>query len=226
MIPYASALPNKECLEMLDRYYDKWRFLLSPASVRSVSKKREHLLYNRGYAIDNGVYSDYVRNKKWDENSFLKLLDRFSEHCDWIVIPDSIGDWEATLSLFMIWVNKLFYYHRPLMLVAQDGAEKNNYREIKGITKNSSRIIEGGIGIFIGGSTEWKLSHSRKIAQICRENNSRCHIGRVNSSKRVQLCYSWGATSFDGSGMSRFRETSRVVSKEVAYQEKQPRLFF
>ena len=224
MIPYTSAIPKLECLDELLKYCDDWRMLLSPASYPSINKSNEHLMLKHGYAIDNGIYADWVKDRDWDEDKFFMILDRYAARADWIVIPDSIGDWDKTISLFMIWVNKLFHYHRPLMIVAQDGAEQNDYREIRGLTKNGHRMIDGGIGVFIGGTTEWKLNNAGKIAKICRDNNALCHIGRVNSAKRVRMCWNWGATSFDGSGMSRFSLTARYVSSELLMlrtQEKQ-----
>tara|TARA_R110000737_G_scaffold352251_1_gene397465 strand:- start:6905 stop:7561 length:657 start_codon:yes stop_codon:yes gene_type:complete len=218
MIPYTSALPKKECLVILDKYYNGWRFLLSPASVRSVSKKREHLLYKYGYAIDNGCYADWNKGRPFNEKGFIKLLDKWADHADWIVIPDSIGNWKETLAMFMIWVYKLKVFKRPLLLVAQDGCEENNFKQLKSIANS-------GIGIFIGGSTDFKLKNGKVISNICKERDVICHVGRVNSAKRVRLCSYWGVSSFDGSGMSIFSMTAKIVSIEMKKIKSQLRLF-
>jgi|DEB0MinimDraft_6_1074348.scaffolds.fasta_scaffold17442_2 hypothetical protein len=225
LIPYASAMPNKECQEILDRYYMGWRYLLSPASVASVGPRNRELMYERGYAIDNGVFAYHKKCVPFDEKAFFRLLNRYAEGADWIVIPDSVGNWEETISMFMIWVNKLFCYHKPLMLVAQDGCEENDFREIRGICANGHRMIEGGIGIFVGGSDEFKLSQGGNISRVCAEYGTWCHIGRVNSIDRVRICDAWGATSFDGSGVSRFSKTAGYLSSEMRRLSRQVRLF-
>ena len=213
LIPYTSALPNKACLNAIDRYYNKWRFLLSPASVKSVYKANRHLL-DRGYAIDNGAYAYYLKGVEFNDKAFIKLLDRYAEKADWIVIPDVIGDCEETIRMFGIWIGRLLKYNRPLLFVAQDGCEDSGYKS--GINYPT---IEGftsiGIGIFIGGSTEWKIKHGGYISEICERNNVVCHVGRVNSARRVRICNNWGASSFDGSGMSRFTRTAELVSEEI-----------
>tara|TARA_R110000751_G_scaffold73541_2_gene148710 strand:- start:977 stop:1651 length:675 start_codon:yes stop_codon:yes gene_type:complete len=220
MIPYASALPKKECLEILDKHFEGWRFLLSPASAPSVSKAREHLLYDYGYALDNGVYADWNKGRPFNEDRFLKLVEKWYHQADWIVIPDSVGNWTETLQMFQIWISRLMPYGRPLLMVAQDGCEENDFQTIRNIVNYKSEI-----GIFIGGSTEFKMEYGGSIARICREAQRLCHVGRVNSAKRVRICDRWGVNSFDGSGMSMFSETARVVSKEMKKIKEQPRLF-
>ncbi len=41
-------------------------------------------------------------------------------------------------------------------------------------------------------------------AELARERGAICHVGRVNSARRIHLCASAGVTSFDGSGVSRY----------------------
>lgn len=207
IVPYTSAIPNKDCLKNLS---SDWRLLLSPASVRSVTQKNKHILYQRGYAIDNGAYSWHIKGQPFNDKVFLKLLNQYAKNADWIVIPDCVGDYWETARMFMIWYQKLIRYRKKLLYVAQNGIEDRDYATIRGMTSR-------GIGIFVGGSTDWKLEHSRKIADICRMNGEICHIGRVNSAKRLRLCRDWKATSFDGSGMARYRETARIMNNE--YQQ-------
>ena len=149
---------------------------MSPASVSSFGKKREHLLYERGYAIDNGVYSYWRRGLPFDDEAFIKLLDQYAEGADWII-------------------------------------------------RRMAVAVGRGVGIFIGGSTDWKLEHAGNIAKICRENNATCHVGRVNSARRARMCWNWGVSSFDGSGMSRFSPTAMYVSREMRDLTSQLRLF-
>jgi hypothetical protein len=41
-------------------------------------------------------------------------------------------------------------------------------------------------------------------ARLAHSRGSICHVGRVNSARRVRLCMAAGVDSFDGSGVSRF----------------------
>ena len=205
---YTSAVPNKECWDILNKYCSDWRMLLSPASVRSITKSNRWMLNKNGYAIDNGVYADWSKGRPFNEKGFFKLLNEYAKNADWIVIPDAVGDFMETCKMFMLWYPRLIQYKRPLMFVAQDGIEQNDYATVRSMTKR-------GVSIFVGGSTEFKLEHSSMIAKICKENKAQCHIGRVNSAKRVRMCFAWGATSFDGSGMSRFSKTADVVSRQL-----------
>ena len=60
------------------------------------------------------------------------------------------------------------------------------------------------VGIFVGGSTEWKVRTIGIWAQLARECGVWCHVGRVNAKRRMELCAQAGVTSFDGSGASKF----------------------
>jgi hypothetical protein len=53
--------------------------------------------------------------------------------------------------------------------------------------------------LFLGGSTEWKLSHrARAATDEAKALGKRVHMGRVNSRKRYEIAKSWGCDSVDG----------------------------
>jgi hypothetical protein len=53
--------------------------------------------------------------------------------------------------------------------------------------------------IFIGGSTEWKLSEAaREIVVEAKHRGLWVHMGRVNSVRRLQIASEWGCDSVDG----------------------------
>lgn len=214
MIPYASALPRLSALKDLDKYCLCWRFMLSPASRRSLTWKNKYLLTQRGYALDNGVYADWKNGKEWNEKSFVRILEEYGRYADFIVAPDVVGNWDETVMLFMIWVNRLWQYHTTIMIVAQDGCERNDFSEIRALCLNHQRFLIG-FGVFIGGTTDWKLEYAKKIGEICHEFCVRCHLGRVNSALRTRFAHHCKCTSFDGSGMSRYSNTASVVSAET-----------
>jgi len=96
------------------------------------------------------------------------------------------------------------------MVVAQDGCELEDFKQIIEVLN-----LDDVCGIFIGGSTDWKLNNIAKIAQICRSMDKLCHVGRVNSASRLRFAFDCGATSIDGSGASRFKPTTKIICKQL-----------
>jgi hypothetical protein len=203
MYVYTAALPNKPCQQVIDQIYPNMRYMLSPATVRSFGVSRHHIL-KRGYAIDNGAYNYYLRKVDFDEKAFYKLLDTWATGCDWVAIPDSVGNWEETKAMLDVWVPRLLEYKVPLLVVVQDGSEVNNYKDVHMLLDRMD--IQG---IFVGGTTDWKLSNIQGLSDVCKQHNKHIHVGRVNSVKRLKHCFYADVDSVDGSGMSRFTETSR-----------------
>jgi len=83
------------------------------------------------------------------------------------------------------------------MLAVQDGMTVSSVAD----------ALAPGDGIFIGGSTEWKLATMREWAALARERGILCHVARVNSVRRINRCINAGATSFDGTSATRFAVT-------------------
>jgi hypothetical protein len=94
--------------------------------------------------------------------------------------------------------------HRGLIAV-QDGHEPWQVDELLG----------DRVGVFVGGTTEWKIASTPRWSAVARKRNAWCHIGRVNTARRVELCGSSGATSFDGSGPVRFPSTIPRLQRAV-----------
>lgn len=209
IVPYTSALPNKDCQSNLDKYFIGWRFVLSPASIRSFGKNREHILYSHGYGLDNGAYSYWKRDLPFPTDRFNKCLDKYGEQADWIVLPDVIENWYETQEFGEHWYKKLKGIN-DLLIVAQNGCEEDSYKELK-------KWIDRGCGVFVGGDDNFKTEHTRNIVKMCRKNDVLCHIGRVNSITRMEWCHEVGAFSFDGSGMARFRDQAKLMSRHVAW---------
>jgi hypothetical protein len=65
-------------------------------------------------------------------------------------------------------------------------------------------LVGPRVGVFVGGDTEWKLATMAGWASFARARGALCHVGRVNSARRIRLCAAAGVDSFDGSGVSRF----------------------
>ena len=219
MIVYTAALPNKQCQDYIDSVYPSMRYMVSPFCIRSFGKNRHHIV-KRGYAVDNGAYGYFTRGQEFDTEAFLSVLDDWATDADWVVIPDKVGDWNTTRDMLDDWVPILEKYNRPLLFVVQDGCEVNDYEDVHSLLRRPDMH-----GIFVGGTTDWKLDHMSRLSEICRSYGKVVHVGRVNSGKRVRLCHGAKVTSVDGSGMSRFIATTRVVCDTIVELNKQIVLF-
>lgn len=146
---------------------------------------------NDRFAIDNGAFS------KFDPKGFRSLLEREKDRidlCRFVAVPDVVGSARRTLEVFKGWREEL--HNRlgwPLALVCQDGQEDQS------IPWNDIDAI------FIGGSTEWKLSgHARDCVKAAKALGKWVHIGRVNTPERFEYFQQLGADSIDGSGIARY----------------------
>lgn len=153
--------------------------------------------WTNNFAIDNGGYSYF------DIVAFKSLLEREKEHmakCIYVSIPDVVGDARRTL--------EIFFHHRrfisngwPLAFVCQDGAE------------NHAIPWECLAAVFIGGTTEWKMSkHAAAIIKTAKILSKHSHVGRVNTPARWNHFEKLGADTCDGSGISRFDHMLRRIA--------------
>jgi hypothetical protein len=60
------------------------------------------------------------------------------------------------------------------------------------------------LGVFVGGSTEWKWRSLPHWGFVARRRGAYLHVGRVNSKRHILECARVGADSFDGTSCSRF----------------------
>lgn len=195
IIPYTAQPSNKRNISILKSY--PWRHLLSP------NRPYQELQNCAGYAIDNGAWSSFVNNKQYDPRPFLNDVEKYGVNADFIVIPDVVEDAVATLFAAEKWIPILNEYR--CLIVAQDGMK----------IQDLETFVADGVGVFIGGSTVYKLKNIKPIAQLCNQYNVLCHVGRVNSIKRINICINNGAHSFDGSGFARFEQTARIATNEL-----------
>jgi len=148
----------------------------------------------RKFGIDNGAYA------RFDEKAFMARLGKELENrerCLFVCAPDVVGSARRTLEVFQHWHPKLFGW--PVALVCQDGQED---------LPMPWNLIEA---VFIGGSTEWKLSkHAIAILKAARILGKWCHVGRVNTPDRLGV-FEDLADSIDGTGLSRFTHMRQKI---------------
>lgn len=139
------------------------------------------------WAADNECYA---LGDQFDSDVYIKMLDRYSKwsgNCIFATAPDVLGNVRATLDKFEYWRQVINGMGYPVALVGQDGLE------------NEVVPWQSFDALFIGGSTDWKLSQSvRDLITEAKEYNKWVHVGRVNSRSRLTYCLKLGVDSVDG----------------------------
>jgi hypothetical protein len=139
------------------------------------------------WAADNGCFNakTFVGEQAWFE--WLTQNQGQRSSCLFASLPDVVGSHDDTLTRSAKWfspVTDLGY--RPAFVI-QDGATIES-------------IPWGELGaVFIGGSTEFKLSNqARDIVQYAKSKSLHVHMGRVNSFRRFRYAQSIGVDTVDG----------------------------
>lgn len=157
---------------------------------------------------DNGAWADYQAGRPFDEDTYEKFLDWLPITPDWIVLPDIVAGGLQSLALSVRYLNRCAAISPLVLLAVQDGIEPADVSEMVGAR----------VGIFLGGSTEWKIATMAKWGRFCAERDIYYHVARVNSISRMALAASCGADSVDGSSASRYA----VTLPKLAYAARQP----
>lgn len=140
------------------------------------------------YVIDNGMYGLWRRGKKFDEQSFIALLERYkttNKQPEFVVVPDAPTDATKTLELWEKYKSLVEKYKYPKAFAMQNG-------------HSLSDIPKSAEWVFIGGSDgAWR---NWAIKNVCPKYPT--HVGRI-SGKMIWFCHCAGAKSCDSSGWFR-----------------------
>lgn len=184
MFAYASRTGTKTTLELLRNA--GWGLMLSPKGrLRTEGFSR--------YCLDNGAWHAYANSRLFDEDAFLDAYDRFAAEADFVVLPDIVAGGLRSLKFSLLWRERL-PPRCPWLLAVQDGMH----------TSDIAGLVGPDLGIFVGGTSHWKETTLPAWGRIAKDCGAYLHVGRVNTARRIFLCRSVGADSFDGSGVSRF----------------------
>jgi hypothetical protein len=158
------------------------------------------------YAIDNGRYAVWSKQKEWDEDSFLNILEYYSQLDQkprFVVVPDMVGDRDGTLEEWDKWYPNLSSaYSFNYAFCVQDGM-------------TPSDVPSKADAIFVGGTFNWKWSN----IETWTDNFDNVHVGRVNTIKHLEICEKLGVDSVDGTGW--FRHPNRIKELEQYFETSQ-----
>lgn len=162
-----------------------WRLMVTPATLRTEGMR---------YALDNGAWSAHCQGRPWDPDPFLRGVVQLGAGADFVVLPDIVGAGRASLRRSRTWLPILQGYTRTLLLPVQDGMRVDDVAPLLGTS----------VGIFVGGTTAWKLHTLGIWGQLARRVGCYLHVGRVNTKGRIARCHAAGAHSFDGTSVTRY----------------------
>jgi len=159
------------------------------------------------WMLDNGAFSD-----GWTEVAWLAALERWRPYtatCIAAVCPDVVGDSAATLARFDVYEPVIRQYGYPVAFVTQDG-----------LTMDAVPWERFDV-LFVGGSTEHKLTQAYPFIWEAKRRGKWVHVGRVNSAKRIAAF--WMADSCDGTTLAiepTPRNQQRMLNGVAAAQAK------
>lgn len=167
-----------------------WGFFLTP-DAHSLGDWRGRI------ALDNGAWGAFQQDVEWIPARFKALVDRYGRDADFVVAPDIIAGGAASLARSLLWLPRLLDCVDRVLIPVQDGM----------VPQDVSQHLGARVGLFVGGSTDWKLDNLRTFCELATGCGAWSHVGRVNSVTRINMCLSAGATSFDGTSASRYAKT-------------------
>lgn len=205
MFCYASRTGTRRNLDALRRH--GWGLLVSRAGVwRTEGFER--------VCGDNGAWADFQAGRAFDEDAYDRFLDWLAAQsvtADWLVLPDIVAGGLPSLELSCRFLNRCLSVAPMVLIAVQDGMEGDHL----------APLVGPQVGVFLGGSTEWKIARMAYWGRFCAARGIYYHVARVNSIARMSLAASCGADSIDGSSASRYA----VTLPKLAYAARQRDMF-
>lgn len=145
------------------------------------------------FAIDNGCFSAWKRGVRWNPAPFLNNLHKCAElglKPDFAVLPDIVAGGERSLERSRAWATILRdqFPGVSFYLAVQDGMTPGEH---------GADIIRMADGIFVGGTTQWKLATMRDWATFAHKHGMSVHVGRIGTPDRMVLAHNIGIDSID-----------------------------
>ena len=161
------------------------------------------------YGLDNGAWSDFQNSRPFDEDAFERLIDKLGSRADWIVLPDIVAGGLPSLELSMRWSNRCLSACQRALIAVQDGMQESDL----------DPLVGRSVGVFLGGSTEWKLATMGQWGSFCARREVYYHVARVNTERRIWMAAAAGADSIDGSSATRYAVTLPMLNRAAGQSD-------
>lgn len=142
---------------------------------------------------DNGAFGDWQAGRDFNVCQFMRDLRRIAHWPmpapSFLVLPDQVAGGRASLRTSLDWLAVSEQAGAPLYLAVQDGMTPAD------LVTLDRRIA----GIFVGGSTRWKVETAPAWVRWAHGRGLPAHIGRVSTPERLHWARELGADSVDSS---------------------------
>jgi len=133
----------------------------------------------------------------WDEqgeSDWLKLLDKHNplNPTLFAVLPDRVGDADATLNLARRYEQEVRRRGIPIAMALQNGCDFNDILSIRPDY------------VLVGGDDDFKRATVGPACRCFLPLGIGVHVARVNTETMIALAGQHGATSVDGTGLNRW----------------------
>ena len=139
------------------------------------------------WGFDNGAFKAWQDKAPWDEDFFLKRLDRaICKGPPYLaVVPDIVAEGERSLEFSERWREKL-PADWPWFLAVQDGMAVDQV----------APLVRHYAGIFLGGTNTFKAT-ARKWCDLAHKGGKLFHYGRAGTIRKVTHARDVGSDSLD-----------------------------
>lgn len=185
------------------------------------------------WGFDNGAFRDWIKGKKFDENRYLKAVDRavsisIEYHFPYLsVIPDKVAKGIESLDFSALWIEKLkkhigkHFENMNWYLAVQDGMTIEVVDEFI----KSYPFLKG---IFLGGTDKFKAT-APEWSILAKKYNLRFHYARAGTVRKYALAKLSEADSIDSAFpiwvKDRLNNFLNNAEKAYQYRKAQKSLF-
>lgn len=168
--------------------------VLRAAGIGEIVQPNEYPPRRRPWMLDNGAWRDFQRGRRPDGAKLASVLRTATASQDCpvgVIVPDLVAGGHASLAFSLEWLDTYAseFPGQRWYLAVQDGM----------IERDVAPLLTRVHGVFVGGSTGWKLATGGAWARWAIGVGRPCHIGRCGSLKRLRWAREVGATSCDSS---------------------------
>lgn len=162
------------------------------------------------FGLDNGAWTAHANGEPFDVDAYRATVALLGCMADWIVAPDIVCGGLESLEMSLRWLPELHAGTRrgPVLVPVQDGMTVEDVR--------AAVPMGPDVGLFVGGSTEWKEQTMATWTALAHEHGAWCHVGRVNTQRRLAMVVEAGADSSDGTSPTMFSVKAAPLARAAA----------